>query len=428
MTDSGLTATTASTASQPSSRAQAPEQVVGLDDWETGQLRAPEQHLCSPGYACPVGERLKHFTWAWFGITMSTGALGILFQDTPNRFTGLATIGKLAFITAIAMFLLSVAAITYRFVKTPRGLKTSLLHPTESLFFPSALISIALLLANSATYGVPVSGPWLPVALRVCFWIYTSVALSSSVIQYTIVFNAAKLPIRSMSPLWMFPVFPTLLTGVLASTIATSQPPPQRLPILVAGVTYMGLGFTVALILYPLYLYRLTQEGFPATAMRPGMFVAVGPPSFTAAGLIGLCKSIPLHYGYFETFPASPEMLRVIALWISVWLWAVALWFFAFTAIALVMGVIRDGIRFSMAWWAIVFPNAAFTIATSLIGEELDSQGVRGVATAMTILIVVLWFVTLFSTVRAVIRSQVLWPGRDEDFGHTNYKLDSGVS
>jgi C4-dicarboxylate transporter/malic acid transport protein len=363
---------------------------------------------------------MKHFTWAWFTITISTGVLGLLFQNTPHRFQGLTTIGKVAFITAIVMFLLSTAVITYRFCKTPNGLKTSLLHPTESLFFPAFLLSLAILLANSAIYGVPASGPWLIVALRVCFWIYAALALSSSIIQYTIIFNGAKLSIDSMSPLWIFPIFPTLLTGVLAASIAPSQPPSQRLPILVAGVTYLGLGFSVALILYPLYIYRLTQQGFPAPPMRPGMFIAVGPPGFTATGLIGLSRSIPVGYAYFDRFPAAVQTLQVLALWIGIWLWTLAFWFFGFSAIALTLGIIKKRIRFSLAWWAIVFPNTAFTLATSLIGEELDSEGIKGVASAMTILIVIAWFIVMFSNARAVVRSKILWPGRDEDFGHYN--------
>lgn len=90
---------------------------VKKDDWETGQLRAPEQRLCRPGYKCPVRERLKHFTWAWFAITISTGVLGLLFHNTPHRFDGLNAIGKVAFIMAVDMFVLSTAAIAYRFIK-----------------------------------------------------------------------------------------------------------------------------------------------------------------------------------------------------------------------------------------------------------------------------------------------------------------------
>jgi len=32
--------------------------------------------------------RLKHFTWAWFTATMSSGGISILLGETPHRFHG----------------------------------------------------------------------------------------------------------------------------------------------------------------------------------------------------------------------------------------------------------------------------------------------------------------------------------------------------
>jgi hypothetical protein len=37
-----------------------------------------------------VRERLKHFTWAWFLSTMSTGGLAIILAETPHKFHGKA--------------------------------------------------------------------------------------------------------------------------------------------------------------------------------------------------------------------------------------------------------------------------------------------------------------------------------------------------
>lgn len=33
-------------------------------------------------------ERVKHFTWAWFLSTMSTGGLAIALAETPHKFHG----------------------------------------------------------------------------------------------------------------------------------------------------------------------------------------------------------------------------------------------------------------------------------------------------------------------------------------------------
>ncbi|KAK7413853.1 hypothetical protein QQX98_007270 [Neonectria punicea] len=391
--------------------------IMKKDNWEEGHTRAADDRLKSAEALSQVifYERLRHFTWAWFTLIMSTGGIALLLHGTPHRFRGLDVIGKIFFLLTVVLFLLLLAGMSFRFMKTHSALKASLMHPTESLFFPCFLLSIATILANTASYGVSSTGPWLPVALRVCFWLYTALSTVSAVAQFFVLFNGARLPIHSMTPAWILPVFPAMLTGTLAATIMPSQAPDQRLPMLVAGVTYQGLGWIVASLIYPLYLGRLMQDGLPAPAMRPGMFIAVGPAGYTAVSIIGMARAIPANYGYFATYPLAEQVLRIMALWVSIWIWCVAFWFFAFSLLAVLAAATKWNLRFSMAWWAFVFPNVGFTLATGSIGEELDSQGIQWVASAMSICIFVMWFVVLYAQLVAVRHRKILWPGRDED-------------
>lgn len=186
---------------------------------------------------------------------------------------------------------------------------------------------------------------------------------------------------------------------------------------LVAGVTYQGLGFMVALLVFPLYLGRLMQDGLPAPAMRPGMFIAVGPAGYTALALIGMARAIPEDYGYFAVYPIASQVLRVMATWLSVWIWCLGFWFFAISCVAVVSEALQRKFRYSLVWSSFVFPNVGFTVATGYIGQELGSDAVTWVATALTICVVMMWFVVLFAHIRAVIRKKIMWPGRDEDKG-----------
>lgn len=387
------------------------------DDWEEGHTRAADQRLRSAGALDRVLllERFRHFTWAWFTLVMATGGIGLLLHATPHRFRGLDAIGKIFFLLTIFLFLILVSGMTFRFASTKGCLKASLLHPTEGLFFPCSLLSVATILSNSAAYGVPACGAWLPVALRVCFWLYAAVSTVSAVVQFFVLFNGAHLPIHSMTPSWILPVFPAMLTGTLAASIMPSQPPEQRLPMLVAGVTYQGLGWTVATLVFPLYLGRLMQEGLPAPPMRPGMFMAVGPAGYTTVALIGMARAVPEDYGYFATYPLAAQVLRVVAAWTGVWIWCVGLWFFGFSLLAVLAVGVRWKLRFSMVWWALVFPNVGFALATASIGEEFGSEGIKWVASGMTVLLVVVWFFVAGSQIRAVRLKKILWPGRDED-------------
>ncbi|KAJ4267703.1 hypothetical protein NW762_003817 [Fusarium torreyae] len=385
------------------------------DNWKEGHTRVAGQKRFKSTAKVHIVERVKHLTWAWFTFVMSTGGIALVLHSTPHQFRGLEVIGKIFFILTIVIFLAIVSGLVLRFTTTPNALKKSLMHPTESLFFPCSLLSVATIISNATVYGIPSAGPWLVTALRVCFWIYAALSILSAIIQFFVLFTGAHLPIHSMTPAWILPIFPAMLTGTLASALMSSQSPEHRMSMLVAGTTCQGLGWTVATLMYPLYLGRLMQDGLPAPAMRPGMFVAVGPAGFTSVAIIGMARAFPGGYGYFATYPMAQQVLQVLALWVGIWIWCVGFWFFAFALLAVLSSAVRWKLQFSMTWWAFVFPNVGFTLATAYIGQELESEGIQWVSSAMSILLVAMWFVVLYAMVSAVVRRKLLWPGRDGD-------------
>lgn len=187
------------------------------------------------------------------------------------------------------------------------------------------------------------------------------------------------------------------------------------MPILVAGVTFQGLGWMVSFLMYAVYVHRLMQFGLPAPNLRPGMFIAVGPPSFAGLALIGLSNSLPKGYGYFATHPMAIEVLPILALWFAIFLWTLGFWFFCISVISVLTGVRK--MTFHLVWWALVFPNVGFTIATIDIGKQLGSEGILWVGSAMTILLVAMWIFVFVAHVRAVLTKQIMMPGKDEDAG-----------
>jgi tellurite resistance protein TehA-like permease len=204
-----------------------------------------------------------------------------------------------------------------------------------------------------------------------------------------------------------------MLSGTLASSIAASQPLEHRLTIVIAGITFQGLGWMASFIMDAMYLHRLIQYGLPAPDIRPGQFILVGPPSFTSLALIGLAKALPKDFDYFALHPLAYEVLNTVALFVAIFLWALAFWFFCISLLAVLHGVRK--MSFHLVWWAFVFPNTGFAIATISIGEELGSEGILWIGSVMTILLVAMWLFVLAFHVKAVITRQIMMPGKDED-------------
>ncbi|KAL5387481.1 hypothetical protein PMIN04_004850 [Paraphaeosphaeria minitans] len=125
--------------------------------------------------------------------------------------------------------------------------------------------------------------------------------------------------------------------------------------------------------------------------------MAVGPPSFTSLALIGMSTSIPEGYGYFAEHPMAKDVLQLLALVFSIFLWMVQ-------RVILEPGVLDLRVA-----------HTGFAIATIGIGNQLNSDGIKWVGSIMTILLVVVWLFNMGMQVRAIYNKAILWPGKDED-------------
>lgn len=208
---------------------------------------------------------------------MSTGALATLLGQQPNSFTGLKTIGKILFLLDLVLFFAFCCLIAFRFVRYRGSLVRSLHHPHESFFFGTFWVSIALILYGVQLYGVPSSGPWLVKALEICYWGYAGLVMLVAIFQYHVIFDLNKLPVFEALPAWILPIYPFLMLGPLAANLVKSQPQSSGLPIMIGGLCFQGLGWSVAFIMYTVYVTRLINSELPEPSKRPAMFVAVGP-------------------------------------------------------------------------------------------------------------------------------------------------------
>jgi tellurite resistance protein TehA-like permease len=144
------------------------------------------------------------------------------------------------------------------------------------------------------------------------------------------------------------------------------------------------------------------------------MFICVGPPAFTALALIGMARGLPETISVMgnDDNVADGRVLEILALAAGAFLWALSLWFFC---VALSAVVRSPPTAFHLSWWAMVFPNTGFTLATIVLGNSFESSAIKGVGTAMSICIVGMWLFVFVNHVLAVVRRDIMFPGKDED-------------
>ncbi|CAM1505880.1 Fc.00g115170.m01.CDS01 [Cosmosporella sp. VM-42] len=357
-------------------------------------------------------QRLSHFTWAWFTLPMSCGGIALLIHVQPHQFQGLRTIGMVVYAINVVIFTLCCLAMLLRFLLDPSMALKSVTHPREGFFFPTFFLAIATLITSTQRYAIPKDDSSFIWATQTVFWAYLIFTLILAVAQYIFLFAAHSFGLQTMMPSWILPIFPVMLTGTVSSVILETQHNIDSLPLIVAGLTCQGLGFSVAMMMYAHMVGRLMQSGLPNREHRTGLFMCVGPPAFTALALIGMANRLPDAISSVDKLVIDVATIRAVALMAAVFLWALSLWWFLIAAVAVAMSPPE---YFHLGWWPLVFPNTGFTLATISIGNEFQNEGILWFATAMSIAIIATFCIVLYFNVRAVFVKDIMYPGKDED-------------
>ena len=136
-------------------------------------------------------KRLKHFTFLWFLLPLSSGGLAGLLAVQTHTFRGLMAISKLTDVFSIVVFVAVTALSIYRFARWPETFMKALRNPGELLFVPAIVLSTEGIVTNAQQLGGPATGTWLYTAVYVYFWIYLALALLCAVGIYYYLFTVS---------------------------------------------------------------------------------------------------------------------------------------------------------------------------------------------------------------------------------------------
>ncbi|KAF0636672.1 hypothetical protein FPSE5266_07287 [Fusarium pseudograminearum] len=253
------------------------------------------------------------------------------------------------------------------------------------------------------------------------FWVYAALSVSVSAFLYLILWSTLIFPVHTMTPTWVFPAYPLLLNAPFAANlIAAAESSGHKMTVntvaMALGATAIqGTGCLIAFMISSAFIYRLMTQKLPRDNQRPGIFMSIGPYGFTAAGIAQLGSQADLLVP--EDFLGAShvaDIIKVISILVSLWLWGLALWFFL-VCVGALWKYTRSGhhMPFQMTWWSFVFPNTALVTATSVMGKVFDNNGLHIFASVMTVAIIIVWIIIFARMCWSLKTKKLLWP-RDE--------------
>ncbi|KAF7546184.1 hypothetical protein G7046_g9377 [Stylonectria norvegica] len=353
---------------------------------------------------------------------MSTGGIAnVLHALKWHSLTWITGIGVFFCLLNIVLFLANCVFLLIRFRLRPGSFTNSFTDQVESLFIPAFFVSIAIIMINICEYGVPHTGPWLLQVMEVMFWIYVALSVFASAGIYLILWSTLVFPVHTMTPTWVFPAYPLLLTAPFAANlIASAEVSGYRLSLNVTAIalgaaTTQGTGCLIAFMISAAFIYRLMTQKLPRDIQRPGVFMSIGPFGFTAAGItqLGNQASIIIPPGFIDT-ENTVSIVKVICVLVGLWLWGLTMWFFLISVGSL-WKYTRPGtsMPFQMTWWSFVFPNTALVLATQVMGNVFDSEGIKIFGAVMTVALVIVWIGVFCTMIYCLKEKKLLWPKDD---------------
>lgn len=127
--------------------------------------------------------------------------------------------------------------------------------------------------------------------MEVMFWIWVVAAVLASAGVYLILWSTLIFPIHTMTPVWVFPAYPLLITAPFGGNLINSAAKVgnvnqiNSLLVAMSSLAVQGMGFSLSFMVLSAFVYRLMTQKLPRDPQRPGVFISIGPSGFTVAGI-----------------------------------------------------------------------------------------------------------------------------------------------
>lgn len=298
-------------------------------------------------------EALKYLGLNWFAIVMGLAGLSLAWGRATPLLGDMADAGALVLAGAAALvFVLLLVLSWVRWQRYPEVLAAELKHPVRHAFAATIPVSMILL----ATCGVSLLGTqaWL----AALWWAGSLAQLGATLWVLTRWLSADKalaLGWPTLTPALLIPVVGNVLAPLAGASLNAGE----------WATAQFGLGLLLWPVLLALIFARMAAKGLWAERLLPMTFITIAPPA-----VIG---SAALQMG-------GPQPLA----WMC---WGMAFFFLLWS---LQLGRRMLAQPFSVAFWSLGFPLAAFATLTSRLAMYQPAmQAPAMIALALASLVVV---------------------------------------
>ncbi|TDV60065.1 TDT family transporter [Pseudomonas sp. LP_7_YM] len=306
-------------------------------------------------------EVIRQFTPNWFAATMGTGILSAVLTQLPVHIPCVYQVAEALWVLNIALFLLFSFLYAARWVLFFDEARRIFGHSTVSMFFGTIPMGLATIINGLLTFGLPRWGSGVLPLAEALWWLDVAMAMACGVVIPFMMFTRQEHRIDQMTAVWLLPVVAAEVAaasgGLLAPHLADSQ-----FSVLITCYVLWGLSVPVAFSILTILLLRMALHKLPHESMAASSWLALGPISTGAFGLLVLGADAPAIFAGHGMRGAG-EIAAGLGLIAGIVLWGVGVWWLLLAGL-ITARYLRNGIPFNLGWWGFTFPLGVFALTT----------------------------------------------------------------
>ncbi|WP_062529184.1 hypothetical protein [Demequina rhizosphaerae] len=329
----------------------------------------------------------------WFAVVMGTSIVATGAHALPVRLPGLDALAW-TFWALAGLALVAAVVATAVHLRADRGaLRAYLADPAVAPFYGAP--AMALLAYGAATLLVaqPLLGH-ASVVLDGTLWIAgTALGLATAVGVPVLAFTRHRVEVDAASGAWLMPVVPPMVSAATGALLLPHLDGAAAQTMALACYAMFGASGLAAIVLITQLWSRLAHHQRGAAAAVPTLWIVLGPlgQSVTAVGLLADTAGPALG--------VSDHALRMFALLYGVPAMGFALLWLAIAA-AITAMTAREGLPFSLAFWAFTFPVGTMVTGASSLAAHTGAVALDWLAVALFALLLAGWGVAATGTAR----------------------------
>ena len=334
----------------------------------------------------------RGFAPGWFASVMGTGVLVLTTRALSERWPVLECPAFFLHLFNVLLFLTLALPWLTRWIRFRGAAMATLNHPVQANFYPTFSIALLVLAAEGLAFGHDLA------LVQAVWWTGALLTYGFSFAILYRMFMGEHVALDHVTPAKFIPAVGLVVMPVAGGPLLEQVSGTARELMLLMNVLGLGAGSLMYLSLLGLMIFRKYLHKPALGILTPTVWIQLAPIGVIPVSLLNLLPHFSL--------PVALEATKGLALLF----WGAGVWWLLMALLMTRAARAQGQLPFALSWWGFIFPLGAFVTLSLRLAQGLEFHAAYRVGVAAWGLMLCLWGITLYKTLRGVWSGAIFRP------------------